>query len=157
MIATFMPKPFTERTGSGMHLHLSLDPWRRAGLSRSRQRRAGLGCRQPHIRSSPAFWITHARCRPSSLQRSIRTSESEPTLPRRVQPGHPRTPTYGGNDRTHYIRVPDEQRVELRGADGSANPYLAIAAALGAGLEGSSAVPSPGEVAPCAPIGRHFR
>ncbi len=27
----------------------------------------------------------------------------------------PRLPTYGGNDRTHYIRVPDCQRVELRG------------------------------------------
>jgi glutamine synthetase len=32
--------------------------------------------------------------------------------------------------------VPDDQRVELRGGDGSANPYLAIAAALGAGLDG---------------------
>ena len=48
----------------------------------------------------------------------------------------PRQATYGGNDRTHYIRVPDDQRVELRGGDGSANPYLAMAAALGAGIDG---------------------
>ncbi len=48
----------------------------------------------------------------------------------------PRLPTYGGNDRTHYVRIPDTQRIELRGGDGSANPYLAIAAAVGAGLDG---------------------
>src|SRR4029078_6316846 len=48
----------------------------------------------------------------------------------------PKAPSYGGNDRTHYIRVPDNARIEMRGADGSANPYLAIAAALGAGIDG---------------------
>ena len=58
----------------------------------------------------------------------------------------PRLPTYGGNDRTHYIRVPDAHRVELRGGDGSANPYLAIAAALGAGLDGIKRSLDPGAV-----------
>ena len=58
----------------------------------------------------------------------------------------PRNPTYGGNDRTHYIRVPDDQRIELRGGDGSANPYLAIAAALGAGLDGIKRSTDPGAV-----------
>jgi glutamine synthetase len=48
----------------------------------------------------------------------------------------PRMPTYGGNDRTHYVRVPDDQRVELRGGDGSANPYLAVSGSLAAGLDG---------------------
>ena len=48
----------------------------------------------------------------------------------------PRHATYGGNDRTHYLRVPDSNRVELRGGDGSANPYLATAATVAAGLDG---------------------
>lgn len=48
----------------------------------------------------------------------------------------PRFPTYGGNDRTHYIRVPDDNRIELRGGDGAANPYLAAASVIGAGLAG---------------------
>ena len=58
----------------------------------------------------------------------------------------PRTATFGGNDRTHYIRVPDNQRIELRGGDGSANPYLAIAAALGAGIDGIKRSADPGAV-----------
>ena len=58
----------------------------------------------------------------------------------------PRLPTYGGNDRTHYIRVPDSDRIEMRGGDGSANPYLAIAAALGAGIDGIKRSTDPGAV-----------
>ena len=42
--------------------------------------------------------------------------------------------------------MPDDQRVELRGGDGSANPYLAIAAALGAGIDGIKRSADPGAV-----------
>lgn len=42
--------------------------------------------------------------------------------------------------------MPDDQRVELRGGDGSANPYLAIAGALGAGLDGVKRSLDPGAV-----------
>ncbi len=48
----------------------------------------------------------------------------------------PRRASYGGNDRTHFVRIPDGDRIEMRGGDGSANPYLAIAASLAAGLDG---------------------
>jgi glutamine synthetase len=58
----------------------------------------------------------------------------------------PNTPTFGGNDRTHYIRIPDNQRIELRGGCGSANPYLAAAAAIGAGLYGVENKVDPGEL-----------
>jgi glutamine synthetase len=34
------------------------------------------------------------------------------------------------------VRIPDQHRIELRGADGSANPYLALAAVLAAGFDG---------------------
>ena len=57
----------------------------------------------------------------------------------------PRTPTYGGNDRTHYVRIPDGNRIELRGGDGSANPYLAAACALAAGLDGIKRELDPGD------------
>ena len=48
----------------------------------------------------------------------------------------PNTVTYGGNNRTHMVRIPDPGRFELRLADGAANPYLLPAAILAAGLDG---------------------
>jgi glutamine synthetase len=48
----------------------------------------------------------------------------------------PNIASVGGNDRTHFLRIPDGHRVELRGSDGSANPYLATAATIAAGLDG---------------------
>ena len=48
----------------------------------------------------------------------------------------PNTVTYGGNNRTHMIRIPDAGRFELRLADGAANPYLLQAGVLAAGLDG---------------------
>ena len=56
----------------------------------------------------------------------------------------PRRATYGGNDRTHFVRIPDHHRIELRGGDGSANPYLALAATLAAGLDGIAREVDPG-------------
>jgi glutamine synthetase len=53
--------------------------------------------------------------------------------------------SYGGNNRTQMLRVPDGGRVENRVCDGSANPYLAITAQLAAGLDGISRRLDPGE------------
>jgi glutamine synthetase len=50
-----------------------------------------------------------------------------------------------GNDRTHLIRVPDGDRIEVRACDGSANPYLAMAALLTAGMDGIGRGLDPGE------------
>ena len=44
--------------------------------------------------------------------------------------------TYGGNNRTQMLRVPDSGRVENRACDGAANPYLAMAVQVAAGLDG---------------------
>ena len=52
---------------------------------------------------------------------------------------------YGGNNRTQMIRVPDGGRIEVRVPDGSANPYLALAAMLAAGLDGIRKAVDPGE------------
>jgi len=55
--------------------------------------------------------------------------------------------TYGGNNRTHMLRVPEAGRVENRCIDGSANPYLALSALIAAGLDGIGRCADPGE--PC--------
>jgi glutamine synthetase len=57
----------------------------------------------------------------------------------------PRKASFGGNDRTHMIRVPDNKRIELRSGDGSANPYLAIATTIAAGLDGVEKSLDPGQ------------
>src|SRR5262249_49152896 len=57
----------------------------------------------------------------------------------------PNTVTYGGNNRTHMIRIPDKGRFELRLGDGSANPYLLPAAILAAGLDGINQGRDPGQ------------
>lgn len=136
MIATFMPKPFSDRTGSGMHLHMSL--WRDGDpvFPSAGDDPYGLGL-SPTAYSFIAGVLAHASGMHSVLCPTInsykrigaRTTASGATW-------SPTDATYGGNDRTHYLRVPDANRVELRGGDGSANPYLAVAVQLAAGLDG---------------------
>src|SRR6476469_10835692 len=48
----------------------------------------------------------------------------------------PNTVTFGGNNRTHMVRVPDEGRIELRLPDGAANPYLMMSGIMAAGMHG---------------------
>ena len=57
----------------------------------------------------------------------------------------PNAVSYGGNNRTHMIRIPDAGRFEVRLADGAANPYLLPAALLAAGLDGIAHQHAPGE------------
>jgi len=53
--------------------------------------------------------------------------------------------TYGGNNRTQMLRIPEGGRIENRACDGSANPYLAMAVQLAAGLDGIDKGLDPGE------------
>ena len=57
----------------------------------------------------------------------------------------PNTVTYSGNNRTHMIRIPDTDRIEVRLADGAANPYLLQAVLIGAGLWGIENKTTPGK------------
>ena len=57
----------------------------------------------------------------------------------------PNTITYGGNNRTHMVRIPDAGRFELRLMDGSTNPYLSPAGVLAAGLDGVEHERDPGK------------
>ena len=52
--------------------------------------------------------------------------------------------TWTGNNRTHMIRVPEPNRMELRLADGAVNPYLLPAVALAAGIDGIVNARDPG-------------
>ncbi len=148
MIATFMPKPFGDKTGNGLHLHLSLtsagtpvfpagddvlDP---RGLGLSDTAYGFIGGILEHACALQA--VVGPTVNSYKRTGAVSTSSGASWAPR--------LPTYGGNDRTHYIRVPDSDRIEMRGGDGSANPYLAIAAALGAGIDGIKRSTDPGAV-----------
>ena len=57
----------------------------------------------------------------------------------------PNAVTYGGNNRTHMVRIPDPGRFELRLMDGAANPHLLQASVLAAGLDGIENKRDPGK------------
>ncbi len=151
MIATFMPKPFADRTGSGLHLHLSLTsggtpvfPGGAGPDSTPDERGLGLS---PTAYSFIGGILEHACALQAVIAPTVNSyKRTGATTTASGASWAPRSATYGGNDRTHYVRVPDDQRVELRGGDGSANPYLAIAAALGAGIDGIKRSLDPGGV-----------
>ena len=65
-----------------------------------------------------------------------------PDLDRRWAPAYA---AYGGNNRTHMLRVPEPGRVENRCVDGSANPYLAFTVLAAAGVDGIDRGLDPGE------------
>jgi glutamate---methylamine ligase len=142
LTATFMPKPFTHLTGNGAHLHMSLwnngsnafaDSADEMGLAAIAYE--FLGGVLSHARGLSAL------CNPTitSYKRlSANTSVSGSTWA-------PRYISYGGNNRTHMIRIPEAGRFECRLVDGAANLYLAQAGILAAGLEGLANHVQPGQ------------
>jgi glutamine synthetase type III len=141
--ATFMPKPFRELTGNGCHTHLSV--WDRSGDTNLFDAVDGpLGLSE--IGYQFIAGLLHsvgeicALSNPTinSYKRlNARTTTSGATW-------SPTTVSYGGNDRTHTIRIPDRGRFEFRLPDGAANPYLLPAAIIAAGLDGIAAKRNPG-------------
>ncbi|CAI2599426.1 Glutamine synthetase [Apilactobacillus kunkeei] len=131
LYATFMPKPLSGINGSGMHLNMSLfddsgDVFydENGELKLSKTAYHFLGGLIKHAKSYTAI------CNP--LVNSYK----------RLVPGY-EAPVYvawSGSNRSPLIRVPNARgqatRLELRSADASANPYLAIASVLEAGLDG---------------------
>ena len=130
--ATFMPKPLSGMNGSGMHLNMSLFDMdgKNAFYDENDEKKLSqtayhfLGGLMKHARSYTAI------CDP--IVNSYK----------RLVPGY-EAPVYvawSTSNRSPLIRIPSDRgmgtRVELRSADPSANPYLAIAAVLEAGLDG---------------------
>ncbi|WAL59761.1 type III glutamate--ammonia ligase [Thermocoleostomius sinensis] len=143
LIATFMPKPFADRTGTGMHLHLSIwDETHNLFADDSDQRQLGLSTLGYHFLGG---LLTHAPalaaiCAPTinSYKRLVvgRSLSGATWAPAYI--------SYGDNNRSSMVRAPGG-RLELRLADGSCNPYLATAAVIAAGLDGIEKALDPGE------------
>lgn len=132
--ASFMPKPLVDHPGSGMHTHISLfegernafaDPNGPSGLSLTGQQfMAGL---LKHAREITAVTNQHV----NSYKRLWGVGEA------------PRYVCWGPGNRSALVRVPgykpqktQSARLEYRSLDSAANPYLAFATILRAGLAG---------------------
>jgi glutamine synthetase len=146
LAATFMAKPFGNLTGSGLHIHSSLwDAGTGAELFADPADPRGLGLSKLAY-SYIAGLIAHA---PALAAITCPTVNSYKRFgvgaPQSGATWAPAYATYGGNNRTQMLRVPDGGRVENRACDGAANPYLALAAQLAAGLDGIDRGLDPGE------------
>jgi glutamine synthetase len=137
MTATFMPKPFGNLTGNGLHVHQSLwdsgsgeelfvDPTDPRGLGMSKMAYQFI-----------AGMIEHAAGTAAVICPTVNSYKRLGVgAPRSGATWCPAYATYGGNNRTQMLRVPEPGRVENRTCDGSANPYLALTVLLAAGLDG---------------------
>ena len=145
-LATFMPKPFANLTGNGAHLHVSLwDPAGKKNLFADNKDQRGLGLSKLAY-SFLGGVIEHAEAvlaiGAPTVNSYKRIGVGAPTSGATWSPAYA---TYGMNNRTQAIRIPAPGRIEIRAIDGSANPYLAAAALLGAGLDGVANDTDPGE------------
>jgi glutamine synthetase len=147
MTATFMPKPFTDRTGTGLHFHLSLWSGAEALFPAKGADDGGRGLGLSGLAYSfIAGILDHAPALQAFLAPTVNSyKRTGATTSSSGATWSPRKASFGGNDRTHMIRVPDNKRIELRSGDGSANPYLAIATAIAAGLDGVENSLDPGQ------------
>ncbi len=137
VIATFMPKPFANRTGSGAHFHMSLwdaETGKNLFLDEKDPHDMGLSQLAYHfigglLKHAKAY-IAFSAPSVNSYKRLVRGGAMGGTT------WAPVYVSYGGNNRTQMIRIPGPGRVEDRTVDTSCNPYLAVAAMFTAGLEG---------------------
>ena len=138
---TFMPKPLYGDNGSGMHTHQSL--WRGSEALFAGDMYAGL--------SQLALWyigglLKHARALSAIIAPTTNSYK-------RLVPGYeaPVNLAYSRRNRSAACRIPmysaspKAKRVEFRPPDPSANPYLAFAAMMMAGLDGVTNKLDPGE------------
>ena len=134
LYASFMPKPLTTKPGSGMHTHVSLfegdtnafyDASAEYNLSKTgRQFIAGLLRHAGEITAVTNPWV-------NSYKRLISGGEAPSYI------------CWGQSNRSALVRVPlckpnkgSSARIEVRSIDSAANPYLAFALVLAAGLAG---------------------
>ena len=142
--ATFMPKPFARLTGNGCHAHISL--WngdRSVNLFADERDEMGLSGDCYHFlggimkHAAGLCAITNPTVNSYKRINAPATTSGATWSPSSI--------TYGGNNRTHMVRIPDPGRIEFRLADGAANPYLLMAGILAAGLDGIDKKTDPGK------------
>ncbi|WP_123105953.1 type III glutamate--ammonia ligase [Acidithiobacillus sulfuriphilus] len=142
LICSFMPKPFANRPGNGMHIHMSLGDGEKNLFEDQ--------CDPQGLRLSPLAYqflagiLAHAPalaalCAPTvnSYKRLVvgRSLTGATWAPAYI--------SYGDNNRSSMVRIPGG-RLELRLPDGACNPYLATAAVIAAGLDGIDRGMDPG-------------
>ena len=144
LVCTFMPKPFRHRTGSGMHMHLSLADAAGQNLFHDDKDKHKLGLSRLAYHFLGGL-LAHAPALTALLAPSVNSYK-------RLVVGEslsgatwaPAYITYGDNNRTSMVRIP-YGRLEMRLADPSCNPYLAAAAVIAAGMDGVNRKLDPGE------------
>ncbi|MQA82014.1 MAG: type III glutamate--ammonia ligase [Streptosporangiales bacterium] len=145
MAATFMPKPFSNYTGNGLHTHLSIWDTSDKPLFETDEDPRGLGL-SPLAYQFMGGLIEHGRAMAGVICPTVNSYKRIGVgAPDSGSTWAPAYNTYGGNNRTVMLRVPEGGRVEHRGVDGSANPYLAFTGLLAAGLDGVDKNLDPGE------------
>ncbi len=135
LIASFMPKPFGDRTGSGAHYNLSLAD---ADSGRNLFATGRPGTITPLGEHFVAGILRHAPAICAAIAPTVNSYKR--LVARGGMSGFTWAPVFlshGHNNRTNMVRIPSAgARVECRAADSSANPYLGAAMILAAGLEG---------------------
>lgn len=143
MICSFMSKPFSNRPGNGMHLHVSIGDGEKSlfqddsdptglGLSKlARHFMAGI------LEHAPALTAIAAPTVNSYKRLVVGRSLSGATWA-------PAYISYGNNNRSTMVRIP-YGRIELRLPDGTCNPYLTTAAMIAAGMDGIERELEPGK------------
>lgn len=140
LIATFMPKPFANKTGNGAHFNMSLydlDSGKNLFDCDPSEDPHGLGLTKLGYQFIAGV-IKHGKALCAVLAPTVNSYK------RLVRQGDmpyftwaPVFNSFGSNNRTNSIRVPmGGGRFESRNADGAVNPYLAATLVLAAGLEG---------------------
>lgn len=140
---TFMPKPIFADNGSGMHTHQSL--WKDGQPLFAGDKYAGL--------SQMALWYIGGILKHINALLAIVAPTTNSY--RRLVPGYeaPVVIAYSARNRSAAVRIPmyssspKAKRIEFRCPDPAANPYLAFAAMLMAGLDGIKNQIDPGEAA----------
>jgi len=149
-IATHMAKPFSDRTGSGLHVHFHLaDAHSGEGVFETSDDGRGLGCSElayhflggvlQHARALCAVTNPTVNCyKRLKLGAGLTSGRS----------GFTWTPafiSYGDNNRTQMIRTAGPGHFEDRTVSAGCNPYLALAAFVAAGMDGIANQIDPGE------------
>ena len=149
-IATHMPKPFSDTTGSGLHAHYHLadaqsgksvfeDPSDARGLGCSKLAYHFIGGVLRHARALCAVTSPTVNCyKRLQLGAGLYSSRSGFTWT-------PAFVTYGDNNRTQMIRTAGAGHFEDRTVSAGCNPYLALAAYVAAGMDGIENEIDPGD------------
>jgi len=143
IICSFMPKPALERTGNGMHIHMSITDADGGLIFADDNDPEGLGLSQTAYHFIGGL-IHHAKALCAFAAPTVNSYKR--LIVGNAQSGATWAPayiSYGANNRSAMIRVV-EGRFELRLADAGCNPYLVHAAVIAAGLDGIERKLDPG-------------